>query len=90
MAGIQGRGMPLISELARTWRQHFDDESWRDSGYAFLAEWIFCVPLFCGVTESVVRRFKAQHASTLFCDSLSWSTATMLGATLADTETPPV
>ena len=25
------------------WRQHFHDESWRGSGYAFLAESTFCV-----------------------------------------------
>ena len=30
------------------WRQHFDDESWRGNGYAFLAESTFCVSLFCG------------------------------------------
>jgi hypothetical protein len=30
-----------------SWRQHFDDKSWRGSGYAFLAESTFCVSLFC-------------------------------------------
>jgi hypothetical protein len=44
-----GGGMPLISALAR--RQHSDDESWRDSDYAFLAESTYCVSLFCDETS---------------------------------------
>jgi hypothetical protein len=36
--------------LAKLQLQHFDDESWRGSRYAFLAESTFCVSLFCAVT----------------------------------------
>jgi hypothetical protein len=51
MADVQGV-MPLISALARTMaRQHFDDESWRRNGYAFLAESTFFVSLFCATIE---------------------------------------
>jgi hypothetical protein len=33
-----------------TWRQHFDNQSWRGSGYAFLGESTFCLSLFCAPT----------------------------------------
>jgi hypothetical protein len=42
MADVQGE-MP---HRLGPWRQHFDDELWRGSGYAFLAESTFCVSLF--------------------------------------------
>ena len=55
MADVHG-GMPFISALAiGPWRQHFDDESWRGSGYAFLAESTFCVSLFCAAGSIPAR-----------------------------------
>jgi hypothetical protein len=39
--------MPLITALAAPLCQHFDDKTWRGSGYAVLAELTFCVSLLC-------------------------------------------
>jgi hypothetical protein len=51
---IQNGGHPGGECLSYThwlgpWCQHFDDESWRGSGYAFMAESTSCVSLFCAV-----------------------------------------
>jgi hypothetical protein len=59
--------MPLISALARTMGQRFDDKSWRGSGYTF---WTTrSVSLFCGVDKlhfilAIARSWfaSAEHA----------------------------
>jgi hypothetical protein len=52
MADVQGDASDKRIWLG-PWRQHFDDESWRGSGYAFLAESTFCVSLFCASINAV-------------------------------------
>ena len=68
-------GMPLLIKRTGSywlgpWRQHFDDKSWRGSGYAFLAESTFCMSLFCD-TIVILAYMKITADAIISLHSLS-------------------
>jgi hypothetical protein len=54
-------GGECLSYAHWPWRQHFDDESWCGSGYAFLAESSFCVSLFCDSIMHWIREHEYMN-----------------------------